>query len=78
MTQLRLNFYGQFSETYQEHRTLEVSMPLNVSDLKAILESEFDLLKTIQYRLAQNDSFKNDSDAVDHTSIDVFPPFSGG
>jgi len=75
---INIKYFGQIAEiTKIEEEQLEFSGSL-VSDLLETLNSKYEVLKTIDFKIAQNQELVSISTKLTGAEIALLPPFSGG
>lgn len=73
-----VTYFGKLTEvtgkSYEELR-LEAA---TVKGVKTALEQHYPSLKDMTYQVAENNSILTNEDTIQTTTLDIFPPFSGG
>lgn len=73
-----VTYFGKLTEltgTTSEELTLE---ELSVKGVKGALEQKYPSMKNMTYQVAENNSILTNEDPIQTTTLDIFPPFSGG
>ena len=75
---LNIKYFGMLSEiTQQQEETIDFKHQ-TVSDLLAILQAKYPLLKEKNFKVAQNCKIVNHQEIIKQTEIALLPPFAGG
>ena len=77
---INLRYFGMVSEiTEIGEETLDVDDSIEVNNLKTILITKYNLLDTISYKIAVNQSIKDDTTILnENDEVVLLPPFAGG
>lgn len=75
---ITVTYFGKLTELTgksSEELTLEES---TVKGVKSALEQKYSSMKDMTYQVAENNSILTNEDTIQTTTLDIFPPFSGG
>ena len=77
---IKLKYFGMVSEiTETGEELLSVDESIDIKNLKLLLVSKYDLLSTINYKVAVNQSIKDDTENLnENDEVVLLPPFAGG
>lgn len=75
---ITIKYFGQIAEvTKTNEETLEVNGS-QISDVLQLLHKKYNLLKTKDFKIAQNQKLVPLNTPLNGTEIALLPPFSGG
>jgi sulfur-carrier protein len=77
---IKLKYFGMVAEvTDTNDESLEVEDHININKLKLMLESKYNSLNSMTYKIAVNQSLKEDVTILhDNDEVVLLPPFAGG
>ena len=76
--ELKVRYFGQLTELVGKQEE-EIQIQSNrVSDLKQVLFQNYPILKKHSFQIAQNNQIIGEQKKLETTTVDLFPPFSGG
>lgn len=75
---MEIKTFGKITEIID--RNVEILFPIQIVELRKVLEDNFPKLQQMEYKIAVDDELINDeSETIQQPkSIAVLPPFSGG
>lgn len=79
MRTVTIHYHGRLVEiTATSQEVLELDPKMHVDQLQQLLLKKYPGLSTLTIKVAQNNAICQESDLIDSSNIDIFPPFSGG
>lgn len=78
MKEIKITFYGKLTELVGKDQEIVQTDASTIADLTQFLRQRYPVLDGLSMKMAQNNVIETSQSLLTSSSIDIFPPFSGG